>query len=88
MTAVAKTHIGEVKMSRGKLLEFYSSLESSYRTVLDVRLARTYGKRFEEIVLEAPDNIYEALSRALGRHNADVFMIMYARWLQRKAVGS
>jgi len=54
--------------------------------VLDVRLARTYGKRFEEIVLEAPDNIYEALSRALGRHNADVFMIMYARWLQRKAV--
>jgi hypothetical protein len=56
--------------------------------VLDVRLARVLGKTFEEIALEKPDEIYQALSKAVGKHNADVFMIMYAKWLQRKAIGN
>ncbi|MGC8973711.1 MAG: hypothetical protein ACP5KY_05840 [Thermoproteus sp.] len=88
MTAVVRTWVGEVRISRGRLLEFYSSLDNSYRAVLDVRLARVLGKTFEEIALEKPDEIYQALSKAVGKHNADVFMIMYAKWLQRKAIGN
>ncbi|AEA12315.1 hypothetical protein TUZN_0829 [Thermoproteus uzoniensis 768-20] len=88
MSAVVRARVGEVRMARGKLLEFYSSLDSSYRAVLDVRLARVLGKTFEEIALEKPDEIYQALSKAVGKHNADVFMIMYAKWLQRKAIGN
>ncbi|MGC8974142.1 MAG: hypothetical protein ACP5KY_08070 [Thermoproteus sp.] len=88
MTAVVRTWVGDVGMSRGRLLEFYSSLDNSYRAVLDVRLARVLGKTFEEIALEKPDEIYQALSKAVGKHNADVFMIMYAKWLQRKTIGN
>ncbi|MGC9117878.1 MAG: hypothetical protein ACP5I3_02680 [Thermoproteus sp.] len=88
MTAVVRTWAGDVGMSRGRLLEFYNSLDNSYRAVLDVRLARVLGKTFEEIALEKPDEIYQALSKAVGKHNADVFMIMYAKWLQRKAIGN
>lgn len=73
----------KAKIEDKTLLKFWYSLESSYRAVIDTRMRRTFGVSFEELALKRPGDVYDALVKAVGPHNADVFMIMYANWLNK-----
>ncbi|MEL9990276.1 MAG: hypothetical protein QXP98_02015 [Thermoproteus sp.] len=66
------------------LLRFWYSLERSYRAVVNTRMKKTLGVSFEEYAVKNPEGIQEALRKAIGEHNAGVFMIMYARWLESR----
>ena len=73
----------EARIRPKALLEFWYSLDSSYRAVINTRLRKTVGTTFEELALERPGEVYDALVKAIGPHNAGVFMIMYTGWLNK-----
>ncbi|MGC8582100.1 MAG: hypothetical protein ACP5I3_00815 [Thermoproteus sp.] len=63
------------------LIEFFQYLDPIYRQVINIRLKITTGKDFIELVSEKPRDIFDALSSALGRHNAEVFLYLFTKWL-------
>lgn len=62
------------------IMEFYDTLDPSYRTLIDIRLKKIFGRSFAQLVSESPTKILEALSIALGRHNAEIFLEMFIEW--------
>ena len=66
------------------IMEFYDTLDPSYRTLIDIRLKKIFGRSFAQLVSESPTKILEALSIALGRHNAEIFLEMFIEWSTKK----
>lgn len=77
MNATIQIKTVQAKIQPRALLEFWYSLDNSYRVVINTRLKRTVGTTFEKLALERPDEVYSALVKAIGPHNADVFFMMY-----------
>ncbi|CCC81173.1 hypothetical protein TTX_0507 [Thermoproteus tenax Kra 1] len=78
-------HMMALTLKAGLLPEFVRSLDAAYLTAIDVRLRRLFGRGLAEFAEEEPEGLYAALERAVGRHNAEVFFIMFSRWLERRA---
>ncbi|MEZ0248504.1 MAG: hypothetical protein ABWJ97_04460 [Thermoproteus sp.] len=85
MMAITITKWDKVASKKpASLLRFWYGLEGSYRAVINTRMKKTLGVSFEEYAVKNPEGIYEALRKAIGEHNAGVFMIMYTKWLESR----
>ncbi|MEZ0248570.1 MAG: hypothetical protein ABWJ97_04795 [Thermoproteus sp.] len=77
--------ISALKLKPDEIARFFSTLEPTYRTLINVRLKRIFGRDFYQLASERPDKIYDFLVRALGEQNTEVFFIMFSRWLINKS---
>jgi hypothetical protein len=66
------------------LVKFYGDPSfTSLRVLLNYRALSAVGKSFDYFLLEEPWRVYEVLEKALGRHNAELFLRMLSEWLRR-----
>ncbi|MEM0483749.1 MAG: hypothetical protein QW434_03470 [Pyrobaculum sp.] len=71
-------------LTSDSVLKFYEELDAPLKLLIHYRLKAKFGKTFQEIVSEDPHNVYKALSKALGVHNAELFLHMLYNWLLKK----
>lgn len=70
-------------VSKDLLAKFYGSLDFSLRTMIHYRVLSIYGKPFDQILIEEPWRVYDVLVKAMGRHNADMFLNILKNWLEK-----
>ncbi|MEL9991337.1 MAG: hypothetical protein QXP98_07885 [Thermoproteus sp.] len=70
-------------ITKDLLVRFYGSLDFSLRTLIHYRVLTMFGKPFDYFILEEPWSVYDILTKALGRHNADLFVHMLKSWLDK-----
>ncbi|MEZ0319565.1 MAG: hypothetical protein ABWK05_06210 [Pyrobaculum sp.] len=70
-------------INKDLLVRFYSSINFSLRNLIHFRVLSTYGKPFDQFLVEEPWAAYDVLTRAMGKHNADLFVNMLRDWLEK-----
>jgi ATP-dependent phosphoenolpyruvate carboxykinase len=58
-------------------------LNFSLRTLVHSRVSAAFGKPFDYFLMEEPWRVYEVLKKALGKHNAELFINILTDWLRR-----
>jgi hypothetical protein len=53
------------------------------RLFIHYRVLATFGRPFDSFLVEEPWRIYEVLEKAIGRHNAELFLQLLTEWLRK-----
>jgi hypothetical protein len=62
-------------ITRELLAKFYGdSAFFAMHTLIHYRVLIAFGRPFDYFLVEEPRRIYEVLEKALGRHNAELFL--------------
>jgi len=72
-------------MTRESLVKFYGSLSFSLKTLIHYRVLAATRKPFDYFLVEEPWSVYGVLERAMGVHNAELFLYMLKRWLEKNS---
>jgi len=70
-------------MTREALVKFYGSLSFSFRTLIYYRVLAATKKPFDYFLVGEPWSVYEVLAKAMGVHNAELFVYMLKHWLEK-----
>jgi len=70
-------------VTREALVKFYGSLSFSLRMLIHYRVLAATGKPFDYFLVEEPWSVYVVLERVMGVHNAELFLYMLKRWLEK-----
>jgi len=70
-------------ITKDLLVRFYSSINFSLRVLIHYRVLTTFGRPFDYFLVEEPWRVYEVLEKAVGRHNAELFINILADWLRK-----
>ncbi len=66
------------------LAKFYGdSAFFAMRTLIHYRVLATFGKPFDYLLVEEPWRVYAVLEKAVGRHNAELFLRLLTDWLRK-----
>ncbi len=66
------------------LAKFYGdSAFFAMRTLIHYRVLATFGRPLDYFLVEEPWRVYEVLEKALGRHNAELFLRLLIEWLRK-----
>jgi hypothetical protein len=52
-------------------------------TLIHYRVLATFGRPFDYFLVEEPWRVYEVLEKAVGRHNAELFLQLLTDWLRK-----
>ena len=70
-------------LTRETLVKFYGSLSFSLRTLIHHRVLAATKKPFDYFLVEEPWSVYGVLERAMGVHNAELFVYMLKHWPEK-----
>ena len=71
-------------ITKDLLAKFYGdSAFFAMRTLIHYRVLATFGKPFDYFLVEEPWRVYEVLEKAIGRHNAELFLRLLTDWLRK-----
>jgi hypothetical protein len=66
------------------LAKFYGdSAFFAMRTLIHYRVLVAFGRPFDYFLVKEPWLAYEVLEKAVGRHNAELFLRLLADWLRK-----
>ncbi len=68
------------------LAKFYGDSEFFVmRTLIHYRVLATFGRPFDYFLVEEPWRVYAVLEKAVGRHNAELFLRLLTEWLRKNS---
>jgi len=70
-------------VTREALVKFYGQLSFSLRTLIHYRVLAATKKPFDYFLVEEPWSVYGVLEKAMGIHNAELFVYMLKHWLEK-----
>ena len=66
------------------LAKFYGdSAFFAMRTLIHYRVLAAFGRPFDYFLVEEPWRVYAVLEKAVGRHNAEIFLRLLTEWLRK-----
>jgi hypothetical protein len=66
------------------LAKFYGdSAFFAMRTLIHYRVLAAFGRPFDYFLVEEPWRVYAVLEKAVGRHNAEIFLRLLTDWLRK-----
>jgi len=66
------------------LAKFYGdSAFFALRLFIHYRVLATFGRPFDSFLVEEPWRVYEVLEKAIGKHNAELFLQLLTEWFRK-----